>query len=247
MEKHIICQKSNGVLEIKFARPDKKNALTNVMYTDAQIAMEEALNDDSIKVILFTAMGDFFTAGNDLSEFLTIAESDDAEFNALKFIKVLGDYPKPIVAAVTGSGVGLGTTMLLHCDLVYILDKAKLFASFVNLAVVPEAGSSLLLTERIGYARAFNMFVMGESLSGTQAVNLGIANQSFDTAEEVETIARQKAEALAKKPYQAVLQTKQLMRDSIKILEKIHYENIYFTERLKSDEAKVILRNFLRI
>lgn len=245
MQKHIVCQSYNGILEIQLARPDKKNAVTNQMYADIQTAMENAITDNAIKVILLTSQGDFFTAGNDLADFLSIAESDEMDFNALKFIKLLGDYSKPIVASVTGSGMGIGTTILLHCDLVYISESAKLFAPFVNLAVVPEAGSSLLLTERIGYTRAFNMFAMGEPLSGKEAVTLRLATQAFSTPEEVLSTAKQKAEILATKPYQAVLQTKQLMRNSVKILEQIHQENHCFNERLKSDEAKQIFQNFL--
>lgn len=245
MTNHILTQQREGVLEIQLSRPDKKNALTQQMYADIQTAMEKALVDDSIKVILITALGDFFTAGNDLADFILIAETEDAEFNALKFIHLLGEYPKPIVAAVTGSGVGIGTTLLLHCDLVYILAQAKLYAPFVNLAVVPEAGSTLLLTERIGYTRAFEMFVMGEPLLGTEAVTLGIANQAFDTTDDVLTVARQKAQLLATKPYQAVLQTKQLMRESVKIFEQIQQENLCFKERLKSEEAKQIFQSFL--
>ena len=245
MQSHIICHQADGVLEIQLNRPDKKNALTNQMYADIQTAMQHALTDDRVKVILFTALGDFFTAGNDVADFLAISESPTAEFNALKFIKLLGDYPKPIIAAVTGSGVGIGMTILLHCDLIYILAQAKLYAPFVNLAVVPEAASSLLLTQRIGYTRAFNMFVMGEPLGGSEAVALGIANQAFATPEEVLTVARQKAGILAKKPYQAVLQTKHLMRDSVKILDTIHQENHCFTERVKSEEAQQIFQAFL--
>lgn len=214
------------------------------MYQDVQTALEQALHNDTIKVILFTAQGDFFTAGNDLADFIAVTDSEDSEIKALGFINLLGEYPKPMIAAVTGSGVGIGTTMLLHCDLVYILDTAKLLTPFVNLALVPEAGSSLLLTQRIGYARAFAMFTLGETLSGKEAVNLGIANQSFATPEEVLGTARQKAAMLATKPYQSVLQTKRLMRDSEAILARMQLENVCISERLKSEESKQILKGF---
>lgn len=246
MEKHIICQTNNGVLEIQLARPDKKNALTNAMYSDMVDALEQAITDDNIKVVLFTSQGDFFTSGNDLADFLAVSQGEQkAEVKAFRFIELLGSFPKPLVASVTGSGVGIGTTILLHCDLVYIHEQAKLLTPFVNLALVPEAGSSLLLTERIGHVKAFNMFVMGEPLSGKEAVECGLANQAFINAEDVLTTARQKAEVLAKKPTQAVLHTKRLMRNSETILKKMYEEMVLFQECLKSDEARQIFTNFL--
>lgn len=245
MERLVNFQTHHGVLEIQLNRADKKNALTNAMYQDVQTAMTQAKNDDSIKVILFTSTGDFFTAGNDLVDFLNKAENHAAELNALHFVQFLGDYPKPIVAAVTGSGVGIGLTLLLHCDLVYIVQDAKLSAPFVDLSLVPEAGSTLLLTQKIGYQRAFDVFVMGEKITGTQAVELGLANQAFASSDEVLNTARQKAEILAKKSVQSVLQTKQLMRNSEEILARIQQENIQFSNRLKTDEVKDILRKFV--
>lgn len=244
MENHIHCQQYDGILEIQFARPAKKNALTNAMYHEAQQALEQAKNDDCIKVIIFTAQGDFFTAGNDLQDFLEVSESNNSDLKALDFIKSLGDYPKPLIAAVTGSAVGIGTTMLLHCDLVYILDTAKLLAPFVNLALVPEAASSLLLTQRIGHTRAFAMFALGEAILGKEAVTLGIANQSFATAEEVLNIAHQKATLLASKSSEAVRHTKRLMRETETILARMQLENACISERLKSDESKQILKGF---
>ena len=245
MDNHIILQNHDGVLEIIFNRPNKKNAITNTMYHDIQTAMQNALHDDNIKVVLFSANGDFFTAGNDIADFVEISQNADLTFNALDFVKFLGEFPKPIVASVTGSAVGIGTTMLLHSDLVYISKTAKLLTPFVNLGLVPEAGSSLLLTERIGYNRAFSMFVMNEGLIGEQAVNFGIANTAFDNADDVLATARQKAVELANKPVQAVLQTKALMRHTTAILAKIHQENACFAERLQSEEAQMILQQFL--
>lgn len=245
MEQLVNFQTQNGVLEIQFNRADKKNALTNAMYQAVQTAMEQAKSDDNIRVILFTSTGDFFTAGNDLVDFLTKAENDDAELSALDFVQFLGDYPKPIVAAVTGSGVGIGLTLLLHCDLVYIVENAKLLAPFVDLSLVPEAGSTLLLTQKIGYQRAFEVFVMGEKITGIQAVELGLANQAFATSDEVLNTARQKAEILAKKSVPSVRQTKDLMRNATEILARIQQENTHFSNRLQTDEVKAILRKFV--
>ena len=245
MEQLVNFQTQNGVLEIQLNRADKKNALTNAMYQAVQTAMEQAKSDDNIRVILFTSTGDFFTAGNDLVDFLTKAENDDAELNALDFVQFLGDYPKTIVAAVTGSGVGIGLTLLLHCDLVYIVENAKLLAPFVDLSLVPEAGSTLLLTQKIGYQRAFEVFVMSEKITGKQAVELGLANQAFASSDEVLSTARQKAEILAKKSVPSVRQTKDLMRNATEILARIQQENVHFSNRLQTDEVKAILRKFV--
>lgn len=207
---------SNGVLEITLNRPDKKNAITNQMYADMVSALTSGKTDDEIKVVLFTAVGDYFSAGNDLADFLAVAERGD-EFEAAQgvtFIRTLADYPKPIVCAVTGIGVGIGTTLLLHADLVYVHKSARLSTPFVNLALVPEASSSLLLTERIGYVRAFEMLAMGTPITGLTACEWGLANACFDTADEVLTTARQKAQHLAKLPTTALLQTKALMKNT---------------------------------
>lgn len=246
MSQLITTNQSNGVLEITLNRPEKHNALTNQMYADMVSALTHAKNDDSIKVILFTAIGEYFSAGNDLADFLTVAEkgSDFDKVQGVAFIRLLGDYPKPIVCAVTGAGVGIGTTLLLHADLVYIHKSAKLTTPFVNLALVPEASSSLLLVERIGHVRAFEMLAMGEPITGQTAYEWGLANACFDNVDDVLTTARQKAIHLAKLPTTALLQTKFLMKNTQAIQAKMEQELICFNERLKSDEAKAVFQRF---
>lgn len=237
---------NNGVLEISLNRPDKKNAITNQMYGDMVSALTSAKTDDDVKAILFTAVGDYFSAGNDLADFLAVAENGDDfdKAQGVAFIRTLADYPKPIVCAVTGAGVGIGTTLLLHADLVYIQKSAQLSTPFVNLALVPEAGSSLLLVERIGYVRAFEMLAMSEPITGQTAYDWGLANACFETADEVLTTARQKAQHLAKLPTTALLQTKALMKNTGAIQHKMEQELICFGERLKSDEAKMVFKKF---
>jgi enoyl-CoA hydratase/carnithine racemase len=163
MSEHIKLSQHDGVLEIIFARPDKKNALTNAMYRTAREALESAQKDNSIRVVLFGAEGNAFTAGNDLGDFANVSSGQAGEPQAGPFIQAIGRAEKPIVAAVPGIAVGVGTTMLLHCDLVYVADTAKLSAPFVNLALVPEAASSMLMPARIGYVRSFAAFALGES------------------------------------------------------------------------------------
>ncbi|MDO4450855.1 MAG: enoyl-CoA hydratase-related protein [Moraxella sp.] len=237
---------NNGILEITLNRPDKKNALTNAMYADMVSALMSAKTDDDIKVVLFSAVGDYFSAGNDLADFLAIARDggDFEKAQGVAFIRTLSDYPKPIVCAVTGAGVGIGTTLLLHADLVYVQKSARLSTPFVNLALVPEASSSLLLTERIGHVRAFEMLVMGESITGQTAHEWGLANACFETADEVLATARQKAQHLAKLPAIALLQTKALMKNTNAIQAKMEQELVLFNERLKSDEARAVFAQF---
>lgn len=243
MSEQIKLREEDGVLEITFARPDKKNALSNAMYDVARNALEGAQTNRAIRVVLFSAEGGAFTAGNDMSEFAAFASGQAIELQAHRFIEALGRAEKPIVAAVPGLAVGVGTTMLLHCDLVYIAESAKLSAPFVNLGLVPEAASSLLLPARIGHARAFAMFALGESISGPEAVALGLANRALPQ-DEVIPAARAAATMLAQKPPGSVVITKRLMRDAAGILARMDEEGRIFGERLKSDEAREALRAF---
>lgn len=237
MTQHINISKQDGVLEIIFARPDKKNALTNDMYQAAREALENAQQDPAIRVVLIGAEGNAFTAGNDLGDFAAVSQGKGGEPQAISFIHALGSAVKPIVAAVPGIAVGVGTTLLLHCDLVYVADNAKLSAPFVNLALVPEAASSMLMPARIGYARAFSIFALGESISGPEAVSLGLANKALPIDEVLPT-ARKAALALSQKPIGSLIATKKLMRDSETILARMKQESLIFAERLKSVEAR---------
>jgi enoyl-CoA hydratase/carnithine racemase len=243
MTDHIKTTTQDGILEITFARPEKKNALSNAMYRKASDALEGAQTDSAIRLVLLSSEGDAFTSGNDLADFAGVAAGGREELQAARFIRVLANAEKPLIAAVPGLAVGVGTTMLLHCDLVFVADTAKLSAPFVNLALVPEAASSLLLTARIGHARAFALFAMGESLSGAEALNLGIANKMLPK-DEVIPAARAAARALAEKPLGAVVATKKLMRESEAILARMAQEGKVFGERLQTAEAREVFSAF---
>ncbi|MEQ1782381.1 MAG: enoyl-CoA hydratase-related protein, partial [Hyphomonadaceae bacterium] len=171
----------------------------------------------------------------DLSDFAAAATGGEATA-AGGFIEAIAQFPKPLIGAVPGLAVGVGATMLLHCDLVFVADDAKLTTPFVNLALVPEAASSMLLPERIGYARSFAMFTLGEHLTGSQAAELGVANASM-AASEVLGVARAAAVQLTKRPLGAVMATKKLMRDSETILKQLRTEGAVFGQQLKSAEA----------
>jgi enoyl-CoA hydratase/carnithine racemase len=235
MTEHLKVSSANGVMEIAWNRPDKKNALTNAMYRGAAEALEAASADASIRCVLLTGEGDAFTAGNDLSVFAGAATGGE-EPQGGRFIEAIARFDKPIVAGVRGVAIGVGTTMLLHCDLVYVAHDAKLTVPFVNLALVPEAASSILLPARIGHARAFAMFALGEALTGDQAVELLVANKAAPAAEVV-TMARAAAAEVAKRPLGALMATKKLMRPTETIVTQLKTEGAIFGQRLRTAEA----------
>jgi enoyl-CoA hydratase/carnithine racemase len=224
-----------GVMEIVWNRPDKKNALSNAMYRAATAALARAIEDKAIRAVLLASEGDSFTSGNDLADFAAAASGGEPPA-AHAFIEAIAQFPKPLLAAVNGLAVGVGTTMLLHCDMVFVARDAKLTTPFVNLALVPEAASSMLMPAQIGHRRAFAMFALGEAVTGEQAVQLGLANAAHPAA-EVLGAAREAAQKIAQRPPGAVMATKQLMRDGAAILSQLRAESQVFGERLKSSEA----------
>ncbi|MFO7305057.1 MAG: enoyl-CoA hydratase-related protein [Gammaproteobacteria bacterium] len=233
------------VLRLTLARPEKKNALTGAMYEALAGALVRAESDPQVHVVLFDAEGDSFSAGNDLTEFAAVA-SGAIEPSALKvrtFLDALATATLPYVAAVQGAAVGIGTTLLLHCDLVYLGEDAQLSTPFVNLALVPEAASSVLLPERIGHARAFALFALGETLDAQRAVELGLANAVLPS-HTVREHALAQAKALAKRPVGALRATKQLMRDAAAIRAVMAREIEMFSERLRSEEALTAFKAF---
>ena len=173
MTEHVKTEIDAGIMTLTLARADKKNALSNAMYSAMSDGLERAEKDPAVRVVLFQGDGDSFTAGNDLADFSAQANGKDTgEPQAHRFISNLGKATRPLVAAVQGNAVGVGTTMLLHCDLVFLADTAKLMTPFVNLALVPEAASSWLLPARIGHVRAYAMFALGEPLDAATALGL---------------------------------------------------------------------------
>src|ERR1700733_7793777 len=184
MAEHVIREVSGGVMTLTLARADKKNALSNAMYSALSDGLEDAEKDPSVRVILFQGDGDSFTAGNDLADFASQARGESAvDSPAHHFIQTISEVDKPIVAAVQGNAVGIGTTMLLHCDLVYLAENARLITPFVNLALVPEAASSWLLPAGIGHVRGYQMFALGEPMDAVTAVASGLANAVVPAAE----------------------------------------------------------------
>ena len=236
-DEHIRVSRDGAVLEIRFNRPAKKNAITNSMYGAIADALESAVADKSVRAILFTAEGDFFCAGNDLMDFAAhAAGSFDGPDNVERFLQGMIDAEKPVIAAVQGHAVGVGATMLLQCDLVYVAENARVTTPFVDLGLVPENASSLTIPDRIGHVRAFALLALAEPLTGADLAAYGIANAAMP-AGDVEPRARSVAHALTRKPAESLRLTKNLMRNRPALTQRMKEENILFAERLKSSEA----------
>lgn len=234
-----------GVMTITLNRPAKKNAITDAMYGDLAKALLSAESDPSIRAVLIRGEGPDFCAGNDISMFSAASsgEQDITASNVRPFLDALIGASKPVVAAVTGRAIGVGVTMLMHCDLIYVAEDAELRTPFIDLGLVPEAASSLLIPARIGHVRAFGLFALGEALTGSQAAALGIANRAMP-ANEVADAALAAARALAGKPLSALIATKKLMRDSEAIAASLKADETAFVAQLKTPEAAAAFAAF---
>lgn len=245
-EEHIIVAQDGAVLEIRFNRPDKKNAITNAMYGVMADAVARAQSDESIRAVLFTSVGDFFSAGNDIKDFAAQSMGAfDGPRHVVRFLEEVIKAEKPIVAAVQGHAIGVGTTMLFQCDLVYVAEDARLTVPFIDLGVVPENASSLTMVDRLGHTRAFALFGLGEPLLGKDAAAWGLANAALPR-DEVEARARAAAHKLAAKPPESMRLTKRLMRDREALLARMNEEGALFAERLRSPEAAAAFSAFLQ-
>lgn len=234
---HIKTATLNGVCTIEIARPEKKNALTMAMYDAMESAINAAQSDPAVRSLLITGQPGIFTSGNDLEDFMQ-RPPQGADSPVFRFMQSLVAFEKPVIAAVTGAAVGIGTTMLLHCDLVYVSDEARLAMPFVSLGLVPEYASSLILPQLMGNVRAAEKLMLGEPFTGATAVECGIANAVLP-ATEVVNHARRIAERFNGLPPGAVRDTKRLMRVANKaaINQTIAAEGEVFTARLRSPEA----------
>jgi enoyl-CoA hydratase/carnithine racemase len=238
MTEYVKMDVTEGIMTLTLARPDKKNALTNAMYSAMSDGLERAEKDADVRVVLFQGDGDSFTAGNDLADFAAASNGGNhGPSEANRFIGNIASAAKPLIAAVQGNAVGVGTTMLLHCDLVFLGENARLMTPFVNLALVPEAASSWLLPARIGHVRAYAMFALGEPVDAATAVAWGLANAVVPVG-ELRGRARTAAEALTKRPVGSLAHTKALMRDFERITAQIGRERGLFAERLGTPEAR---------
>jgi enoyl-CoA hydratase/carnithine racemase len=234
-----------GIRTIRMNRPEKKNALTQPMYAAMTRALGEAQDSDAIRCVIMAGTPGAFCAGADIAEFLESAKTGALRPSTVEFLKAIAHNRKPLVAAVGGLAVGIGVTLLFHCDHVVASAEATFTTPFLKLALIPEAASSLLAPLRMGYARAFSMLVMGRPLSAAEAKEAGIVN-SVVAAAAVEGTALQAAREIAALPAGAVAVSRALMRGGLDAIDRqIDTEIMHFRERLQSDEAKAAFAAFL--
>ena len=238
MSEHVHVALDAGVLSVTLARPDKKNAITQAMYAVLAEATERAKTDPDVRVILFRAEGDSFCAGNDIADFIAIGSGtgQPTDMAVFRFLKALAELDRPAVAAVKGRAVGIGLTLLLHCDMVVVAEDALLSVPFVNLALAPEAASTMLLPAVVGHQRAFELFALGEPITGPQAMDWGLANRAVP-AGQVDDEALRLAILLAARAPNSIRSTKRLMRDAEAIWTLMLAEGEAFGAQMKSPEA----------
>jgi enoyl-CoA hydratase/carnithine racemase len=246
MTDQVIVNDEGSVRTIRMNRPEKKNALTGVMYDAMAEAIETAGGNTSVGSILIMGVPGAFSAGNDLGDFMKAAMGGEGLGNAvLRFLYALARSEKPLVAAVQGVAVGIGTTMMLHCDYAVAASDARFQTPFVALGLVPEAGSSLIAPRVMGHRRAFELLVMGKAFNGEEAKAVGLVNQ-VAPAGEVEAEAMKAAQAIAALPMEGVAISRRLMKGAPdEIVKRIDDEAEQFKLRLKSPEARKAFEAFL--
>jgi enoyl-CoA hydratase/carnithine racemase len=247
MTPHVTVRDEGAVRIIRIERPDKKNALTSIMYDALAAGLAGTKTSPHIHSVLITGVPGAFCAGNDMEEFRQAAESGEGlSESVIRFLYALAACERPIIAAVNGLAIGVGTTMLLHCDYVVASREARFSTPFVNLGLVPEAASSLIAPRLMGQRRAFALLVMGEPLDAQGALAAGLVNMIVDGA-DVEPRALEAAQKIATLPPEAVLASRRLMRGSTEeIVERIDEEADNFLERLQSPEAMAAFKAFFK-
>ena len=240
---HVSTTRDGQILTIALNRPEKMNAITRAMYADLTQSLQEAAGDFGVRAVIVTCHGDHFTAGNDIMDFMnnppTAEDSDVA-----RFLGALLNFPKPLIAAVKGNAVGVGTTMLLHCDIVISDESARFSMPFVSLGLVPEAGSTYLFPQLVGHQRAAKVWFTGEPFSATEAREMGLV---IEISPEPQERANAIAKKIAEQPPQAVINTKALMKarlhDPVAAVMRAEFE--IFAMALQSEEAAEAFMKFM--
>jgi len=245
MSDHVRIERLDGVLALTLARPERRNAITVAMYSALAGAIENAASDESLRAITIRGEGPDFTAGNDLNDFLTALPRDSDDIPVWRLLRALASNQVPLIAAVKGNAVGIGTTMLLHCDLVIAEPSARFSMPFVDLGLVPEAASSLLLPNLAGRRRAARYLLLGESFGAEEALQAGMVSHVVADGELEAALGNVVARLLAK-PAEALRLTQKLLRRGAtdEVLERIALENGHFAERLKSAEVRDAITAF---
>jgi enoyl-CoA hydratase/carnithine racemase len=239
----ITIRREGAIQILSFNRPEKMNALTREMYAGLANGLNEAASDFAVRAVVITCEGDHFTAGNDIADFLANPPTNE-DSDVARFLGSLLEFPKPLIAAVKGNAVGVGTTMLLHCDVVIAGPTAKFSMPFASLGLVPEAGSSYLFPLLVGYQRAAKIFLTGESFDADSALHMGlVASIASDPLREAMEIANH----IAQQPPQAMINTKALLKaskhDAVAAVMKAEFE--LFSLALQSEEAMEAFMNFM--
>ena len=242
----ILVHTEAGVTTLTLNRVDKKNSLTRAMYSALADALEQAQADSAVRTVLLQGDVAVFSAGNDIADFLAHPPTDQSS-PVYRFLRTLATFPKPLVAAVCGPAVGIGTTMLLHCDLVYAGDNAAFSLPFVNLGLCPEAASSLLVPRLLGYHRAAEALLLGEPFMAEAALEVGLVNRVVPPT-ECNAIAQAQARKLAAKPLASLLATKRLMKQGLvePVLQRLGEEGAIFARMLTEPAAREAFTAFMQ-
>jgi enoyl-CoA hydratase/carnithine racemase len=247
MDAHVLVEQKDGVLSIQLARPERRNAITVAMYAALADAIESAAGGTSIRLITIEGQGEDFTAGNDLGDFMQAMPDPGSgeDIPVWRLLRALAKNQVPIVAAVHGNAVGIGTTMLFHCDFVLAEEGSRFVMPFVDLGLVPEAASSLLMPRLAGRRRAARHILLGEPFGAAEALDMGLAGHVVPQGQLKPALAGLVAALLAKPP-EALRQTQALLRreSTEEILKRMELENGHFAERLQSDEVKQAITAF---
>ena len=235
----------NGVMTLTFNRVDKKNSITAAMYATLADALAQGVDDANVRVVVFQGHETIFSAGNDIGDFLNQPPSDK-ESPVYRFLRNIASFPKPILAAVSGPAVGIGTTMLFHCDLVIAGDNAAFSMPFVNLGLCPEAASSLLVPQMMGYHRAAEALLMGEPFMAEAALEVGLVNRVVPPT-EANAVAQQQARKLAAKPLSSLIETKRLLKggQQAAVLQRMDEEGAVFGRMLREPAAREAFGAFM--
>ena len=241
----ILTDVTDGVMTITFNRPDKKNSITAAMYATMADALAQAKDQDTVRVVVFQGHEMIFSAGNDIADFLDRPPTT-AESPVYRFLFGIASFPKPLIAAVCGPAVGIGTTMLMHCDLVYAGDNAAFSMPFVNLGLCPEAASSLLVPQMLGYHRAAEALLLGEPFMAEAALEVGLVNRIVPPT-EASNLAQAQARKLAAKPISAMVETKRLMKhgQAQLVVQQMTEEGASFARMLGEPAAREAFTAFM--
>lgn len=245
----ILSTTDGGVLTLRFNRPDKKNAILQSMYSALADSINAAANDPSVRVLVIAGGADAFSAGNDMVDFMKAAQTGGSggDSPTIRFMNALAAFPKPVLAAVNGLAIGVGVTLLLHCDLVYAGENARFTMPFVNIGIVPEYASTYLMPRIMGHARAMEMVLFGEPFTAAHARECGMINEVLPDA-DVEARVAERAKKLAQQPPNAIRTCKKLMKrwTDKTVTEAIPIEAFHFGPMLSKPEAQEAIGAFLQ-